>query len=83
MASTTTHNFPLATETYFPSDGVGSVDGDGAVDHGIDDAAGAAGEDPGVTYLPQGALIAIIVIAVVIALVGSESTLFLSVRNAR
>lgn len=74
MATRTEHDFPLATQEYLPADGIGSPDGDaGRVDHGVDDAAGAAGEDTGGMYLPQGALIAIIVVAAVFVIIGGES----------
>lgn len=74
MATPTEHDFPLATHEFTPADGVGSPDGDaGTVDR--DSYTEAGSDDSGGMYLPQGALIAIIVVAAVIAVVGGTSRL--------
>lgn len=84
MATRTEHDFPLATQEYLPADGIGSPDGDaGRVDHGVDDAAGAAGEDTGGMYLPQGALIAIIVVAAVFVIIGVSTAVLFYVAKKR
>ena len=71
MATATGHDFPLATNEFTPADGVGSPDGDaGAVDREYTESDN--GKSGGM-YLPQGALIAIIVVAAVIAVVGGMS----------
>lgn len=69
MATTTSSSFPLATlDPYTGSDG-------SSVDSSPDDDAGASGSSSDQTFeISTGALIAIIVIVIFVALAGSKST---------
>lgn len=74
-AATTTHAFPLATETSssFSGADVGPGNpGAGPAEDGT--AAGASGSSSNSLVLTRGGLIAIIVVVVIVALVGSPST---------
>lgn len=68
MADTTqTAAFPLGTVSY--SDGGGSSDGSG-----VDNAGGASGSSSGGINISHGAMIAIILVVVLVAVFGSEYT---------
>jgi hypothetical protein len=75
MAATTTAPFPLVTENTFTGGGEDASAGTaGAAPGSAADgsAAGASGSSSGSLELSRGGLIAIVVVVVVIALVGSE-----------
>jgi hypothetical protein len=65
MAATTSDVFPLATETAFP--GADAAGGDTPVDDGANGPSSYDG-----AHVSTGALVAILVIVVVVAIVGSE-----------
>jgi hypothetical protein len=70
MTTTTSNAFPLATEDPYTGgsdSGVGTANSGGA----IDNAAGAAGSDSGAVNISHGAMIAIIVVVVGVAVIGS------------
>ncbi|KAL8393174.1 hypothetical protein RB595_003103 [Gaeumannomyces hyphopodioides] len=62
MSATSSHAFPLATETSIPDDTLGG------------DAAGASGSAKGALEITQGGMIAIIVIVSVVAILGIASS---------
>jgi hypothetical protein len=75
MAATSTASFPLATENPFTGEGEDARTGTaGAAPGSAADgsAAGASGSSSGSMELSRGGLIAIIVVVVFIALVGSK-----------
>lgn len=82
MASATEHEFPLATENYFPVDGVGDGDDPGAANHGVDSDAGASGESGGMK-ISEEALIAIIVVVSVIAVLGVSMAILFYIAKKR
>lgn len=72
MSSTSTSSFPLATEqpcTTDCGDGAGTANSAGTVNSD----AGAGGSSGGTFALSEGGIIAIVVIVVLFALIGSES----------
>lgn len=68
MASATSA-FPLASES--PTGGNDNGSGSANAGGSVDDAAGASGSSPGAVELSHGALVAIIIVVVVVALLGS------------
>ncbi|KAL2755615.1 hypothetical protein ACRALDRAFT_2027327 [Sodiomyces alcalophilus JCM 7366] len=75
MATPTEHEFPLATEEFFP-------DG-GDANHGIDSEAGASGSSPGAVNLSKDAIIAIIVVVSVVAVLGIGMAVLFYVAKKR
>ncbi|KAK0641202.1 hypothetical protein B0T16DRAFT_461295 [Cercophora newfieldiana] len=86
MATTTTADFPLATENPFRGGGEDAGAGTaGAAPGSVADgsAAGASGSSSGSLELSRGGLIAIVIVVVFIALVGIASTVLFFIAKKR
>ncbi|KAM0281670.1 hypothetical protein ACHAQH_003401 [Verticillium albo-atrum] len=83
MATQTSHDFPLATETHYSGDGTGTAEDLGAADHGVDSEAGASGDSPGAINISEEALVAIIVVVSIIAALGIGMAVLFYVAKKR